>query len=406
MVQQHMNIMVRQARAFLDAAQPGEARRLLEEARMLARDDLEARAEILVLLAQACAMSGRGSDAVLHVRQALECSPTTDVPFEQLAENCERAGQPEDAATLRAMDQKAGRAAPPRRRSRRFALTTILLVLSLAIAALIYYVAWPNQGSGAASGRPGRLDFQRVKDNVGLVVVTARYTYLDGQSVTWPIGMGSCFAVSQDGYLLTNRHVTDARNKAPETMVDGDSLTAKRDWWKIKVCFGADERRHYDAQLVYESPYRDVALLKIDRRFPSCFHLARDWAPGDDVYAAGFPAEVAEALMEKNASQIIRNAVAELKKPDADVSTLPLPESAYEVTVTRGMISAIRKIDDQAHVQTDAVINPGNSGGPLLTTPCDVVGINTMATAKSEAYNFALSLNEVVAELRPFLTLE
>jgi hypothetical protein len=72
---------------------------------------------------------------------------------------------------------------------------------------------------------------------------------------------------------------------------------------------------------------------------------------------------------------------------------------SLDSTVTRGIISAIRKIPDFniTVIQTDAAVNFGNSGGPLINTSGEVVGINTLSVKKyiAEGLNFALSINDI-----------
>ncbi len=61
------------------------------------------------------------------------------------------------------------------------------------------------------------------------------------------------------------------------------------------------------------------------------------------------------------------------------------------MTITRGIVSAIRTIDGVQYVQTDAAINPGNSGGPLLNDRGEVVGMNTFEHRDAEGIGFAVS---------------
>jgi len=52
-------------------------------------------------------------------------------------------------------------------------------------------------------------------------------------------------------------------------------------------------------------------------------------------------------------------------------------------TVTRGIVSAVRKAGQITLIQTDAAINPGNSGGPLVNRAGQVIGINSVSKPKA-----------------------
>ena len=69
-------------------------------------------------------------------------------------------------------------------------------------------------------------------------------------------------------------------------------------------------------------------------------------------------------------------------------------------SVTSGVISSFR--DD--YVQTNAEIYPGNSGGPLITEKGDVLGVNTMKviTQKYEGLGFAIPISRVYSEFSDF----
>jgi hypothetical protein len=64
-------------------------------------------------------------------------------------------------------------------------------------------------------------------------------------------------------------------------------------------------------------------------------------------------------------------------------------------TVTRGIVSALRKVGDVTLIQTDAAINPGNSGGPLIDRTGAVIGVNSMSVVKQagEGLAFAVAID-------------
>jgi S1-C subfamily serine protease len=65
-------------------------------------------------------------------------------------------------------------------------------------------------------------------------------------------------------------------------------------------------------------------------------------------------------------------------------------------TVTRGIVSGKRSLNNVNLVQTDAAINPGNSGGPLLDRRGRVIGVNTMKLGRgAEGMAFAVSIRYV-----------
>jgi len=68
-------------------------------------------------------------------------------------------------------------------------------------------------------------------------------------------------------------------------------------------------------------------------------------------------------------------------------------------TVTRGIVSAVRRAGDVTLIQTDAAINPGNSGGPLLDRNGNVIGITTMGFTDRQGLNFAVGVDHARALL-------
>jgi serine protease Do len=62
-------------------------------------------------------------------------------------------------------------------------------------------------------------------------------------------------------------------------------------------------------------------------------------------------------------------------------------------TVTRGIVSAMRRAGDVTLIQTDAAINPGNSGGALINERGEVIGINTAVAGSAQGIGFAIPIN-------------
>jgi S1-C subfamily serine protease len=66
-------------------------------------------------------------------------------------------------------------------------------------------------------------------------------------------------------------------------------------------------------------------------------------------------------------------------------------------TVTRGIVSALRRSGTLMLLQTDAAINPGNSGGPIVDRRGRVIGVATMTSGVGESLGFAIAIDHVRA---------
>src|SRR6185436_3941074 len=73
----------------------------------------------------------------------------------------------------------------------------------------------------------------------------------------------------------------------------------------------------------------------------------------------------------------------------------------FSNTVTRGIVSAFRRVGDITLIQTDAAINPGNSGGPLVNRAGEVIGVNSLGVSKqtAEGLAFAVAIDHASALL-------
>ncbi len=166
-------------------------------------------------------------------------------------------------------------------------------------------------------------------------------------------GAGSGIIVSQDGYVLTNKHVVpDGVDKVTVVMHDGREFT--------------------DVKVVGRDPGNDIAFLKIDSvndLTAVAIGDSNQIEPGQQVVAIG------------NALGTFRNSVT-----SGIISGIGRPLTA---TDEAGM--AAEQLEDM--LQTDAAINPGNSGGPLVNLKGEVIGMNTAISLDGQGIGFAIPIN-------------
>ncbi len=154
--------------------------------------------------------------------------------------------------------------------------------------------------------------------------------------------LGSGFFITNDGYLLSNAHVTSPMDEPIVILRSG---------------------QQFKAQKIREDKKLDVSLLKIDVRDATYLKLgdANQLFPGQTVVTIGNP-------------------------------------GGLSFTVTRGIVSYVgRNINGVPFIQTDAAINRGNSGGPMITESMEVVGINSLTSLNEQGISFALPINFVCA---------
>ncbi|MEY3733579.1 MAG: hypothetical protein RL347_938 [Actinomycetota bacterium] len=147
-------------------------------------------------------------------------------------------------------------------------------------------------------------------------------------------GTGSGFVIREDGYILTNNHVTAGGSDITVTFSDGETA---------------------DATLVGANPGYDLAVLKVDRTGLPAVTLGSSSAleVGDSAIAIGSPLGLQ--------GTVTAGIVSALNRP-----------------VTAGGEGELAFINA---IQTDAAINPGNSGGPLVDGNGAVIGVNSAIAA-------------------------
>lgn len=173
--------------------------------------------------------------------------------------------------------------------------------------------------------------------------------------------IGSGFIVSEDGLVVTNRHVVNnLDSKYSVVTKDGEEHSVTK---------------------IYRDPINDLAILQIEKSNglePVVLGDSSNLKVGQFVIAIG------TALGE------------------------------FRHTVTTGVISGLgrgieagdpfsgsfEQLDNV--IQTDAAINPGNSGGPLLDSAGQVIGVSVAVAGGAENIGFAIPINIVKESLENF----
>lgn len=166
------------------------------------------------------------------------------------------------------------------------------------------------------------------------------------------LGLGTGVIVSENGYILSNEHVTGS---------------------KYSNCYITLENgKTYTANVVWSDSTIDLSISKINIRGLPYASLgdSNTVRVGETVYAIGNPIGY-----------------------------------EFQRTVTSGIISAVDRtvrIDENNKttymedlIQTDATINPGNSGGPLINADGLIIGINSVKITTAEGIGFAVPINVV-----------
>ncbi|MBR0431241.1 trypsin-like peptidase domain-containing protein [Candidatus Saccharibacteria bacterium] len=198
----------------------------------------------------------------------------------------------------------------------------------------------------------------KVSESVVSIVTSTKTTNFFGQSYD-ASAAGTGIIVSEDGYIITNKHVINGASEINVVLADGTTYEG------VKV--------------VATDPLNDVSFLKIENVTglkPATLGNSKTITVGQQVIAIG-------------------NALGQ-----------------YQNTVTVGIISgtgrSVTASDSSGYnaetlsdmIQTDAAINSGNSGGPLVNGAGEVIGINTATSTSAENMGFAIPISAVKGMLQ------
>lgn len=173
------------------------------------------------------------------------------------------------------------------------------------------------------------------------------------------LGLGTGLIVSENGYILTNEHVSGKKNS---------------------TCYiTMNTSKTYTGTVVWSNSDIDMAIIKINEKKLKYATLGNsdDTHVGQTVYAIGNP--IGYEFQRTVTSGII----------SAKDRTIKLEENGEDVYM-------------EDLIQTDATINPGNSGGPLINSNGEVIGINSVKITSAEGIGFAVPINTVKSVIESF----
>jgi serine protease Do len=177
--------------------------------------------------------------------------------------------------------------------------------------------------------------------------------------------IGSGFIVSDDGLIITNRHVVSDENVSYKVVTKDD--------------------KEYEVKQISRDPSNDIAILKIDPSAVSGQALQPiELGNSSDLRVGQFVVAIGTALGEFRHT----------------VTTGVISGLGRGITAGSAFEGYVERLDNV--IQTDAAINPGNSGGPLLNSAGQVIGVNVAVASGAENIGFAIPINIVKDGLDQF----
>lgn len=170
------------------------------------------------------------------------------------------------------------------------------------------------------------------------------------------VGGGTGFIVSEDGLILTNKHVVSDENAFYTVLTNNGN--------------------RYSAKVLALDPTQDLALIGLEDAFGLPTILLGD---SDNL-------QIGQTVIT------IGNALGEFRNT---VSAGVVSGLSRTITASGGGVSETI----EGVIQTDAAINSGNSGGPLLNLKGEVIGINTAMVSGAQNIGFAIPINKAKRDI-------
>lgn len=200
------------------------------------------------------------------------------------------------------------------------------------------------------------------------VTGTATSSSLFGPSSVQEQSAGTGVILSEDGIIITNRHVVPAGTSSVSvTLSDGTNLD------DVDVIGRTND-----------SDSLDVAFLKVNDKKGKTLQ----------------PAKLADSSKVQVGDKVVAigNALGQFQNTVTSGII-----SGYGRSVQAGDSSGNSSETLQNLFQTDASINQGNSGGPLVNMNSEVIAINTAVAGNAENIGFAIPINDIQGLIKSVL---
>jgi S1-C subfamily serine protease len=231
-------------------------------------------------------------------------------------------------------------------------------------------------------------DEDKLSSAVGLVAICERTVFSNGKTLELLKSTGSCFAITPDGYLLTNQHVVS------KYVVPHPDTIKLKDGSIINVTVGFPvivffKRVRFDAKVVWISKRFDLAILKVDRQRNQPYFalgLYPKVARQTLVTALGYPgvANDPRSRQERAGQEAKFQEALQSASKEVTVETQML-DRTFDFSASRGYVDRMTSdADGGTCLEHGARILHGNSGGPLVRSDGVVVGVNTAGMSESE----------------------
>ena len=181
------------------------------------------------------------------------------------------------------------------------------------------------------------------------------------------IGGGTGFVISEDGMILTNKHVVSY------TEVDYTVLT--------------NEGQRYSAKVLARDPFQDLAILKVEKE-----KIIDEQGEFTQKLFSVVKLGDSSNLQIGQTVIAIGNALGEFRNT-VSVGVI----SGLGRTITASGAGIIETLEDV--IQTDAAINKGNSGGPLLNLRGEVIGVNVAMAQEAQSIGFAIPIDKAKRDI-------